>query len=114
MTKTQIVLFSVVVGIVYAAYQILKPSYEGDGFGEIAAGLESIFMAVILVPILFGIVSSVMSKERNLIQGLTAFGISFVIILAFALAAGAWLNAERERLHPSTEIPPVLDSERKR
>ena len=105
MTKTKTLLFSIIVGVLYAGYELLKPQYSGEGLGDIAIGLQYIFIGVILIPIAFGILGFVLSKEKRLVQGLFSFGISLVVMLALMLAVGAWRNMERQRLYPSTEVP---------
>jgi hypothetical protein len=114
-TKTKVLLSSLIVGIVYVVYDLLKPTYRGEGFGEIASGLEYIFFGVILIPVVFGILGFVFSKEKRLIQAITSFGISLAIMLVLMLAGGAWKNMQREKLYPKTEVQtlPLDSSQRK-
>ena len=105
MTKSRTLLFSVIVGTLYTGYELLKPQYSGEGLGGIAIGLQYIFIGIILIPIIFGILGFVLSKEKRLVQALSSFGISLAVMLVLMLAVGAWKNMERQRLYPSTEVP---------
>lgn len=105
MTKTKIFIFSLIVGFLYVGYELLKQQFQGEGLGEIAIGLQYIFIGIILIPIIFGILGFVFSKERRLIQAISSFGISLAVMLILMLAVGAYKNMERKRLYPSTEVP---------
>ena len=109
-TNNNVFISSLVVGIAYVGYELLQPTYQGDGLGEIANGLGYIFIGIILIPIIFGIVGFVFSKERRFVQAFTSFGISLAVMLVLMLAGGAWSNMERARLYPSTDAP-VLPSD---
>jgi hypothetical protein len=115
MTKNKILLFSGIVGIIYVGRFLLKPEYQGDGLGEIANGMPYIFGGFILLPLIFGILSFALSKERRFMQALSSFGISFAVIVGLMLLAGAWKNMQREKLCPPTEVEflPADSPERK-
>ena len=105
MTKAKTLLFSSIAGVLYVGYELLKPQYSGEGFGEIAIGLQYIFIGIILIPTIFGILGFVFSKEKRLTRALSSFGISLTVMLVLMLAVGAWKNMERQRLYPSTVVP---------
>ena len=104
MTKVKTLLFSAIVGVLYVGYELLKSQYNGEGFGEIAIGLQYIFIGVILIPIIFGILGFVLSKEKRLTQALSSFGISLAVMLLLMLAVGAWKNMERQKTIPITLV----------
>src|SRR3989338_8849336 len=54
MTNNNVFISSLVVGIAYVGYELLQPTYQGDGLGEIANGLGYIFIGIILIPIIYG------------------------------------------------------------
>ena len=105
MTKAKTLLFSVIVGVLYTGRELLKPQYSGEGLSEVANALGYLFIGIILIPLVFGILGFVLSKEKRLVRTLSSFGISLAVMVVLMLAVGAWKNMERQRLYPSKEIP---------
>lgn len=110
MTKTRIFTFALIVGFLYVGYELLGQQYQGEGLGEIALGLQYIFVGIIVIPVILGILGFFISKEKRLAQALSAFGISLAVMLVLMLVVGAYKNMERKRLNPPSEVP-VLEAD---
>ena len=102
----KILISSIVVGLGYIfLYNLFEPQCEG--FGCVANGLGYAFIGIVLIPIIFGILGSVLSSENKIKQWFISFGISFVVMLALMLASGVLMNTEKSNNsnYKNTEIP---------
>lgn len=99
----KVLLYSLIVGVLYVGYDLLRQPYQGEGFGDIANGLGYAFIGIILIPLIFGVVTFVLSKEKRITQAFSAFGISFAVMLILMIIGGAYKNAIRKTTYP--DIP---------
>ena len=107
MKKSKILLYSLIIGVIYAlfyAYELLKP-VEGENWGLV--GLQYAFIGIIIIPLIFGILVSLISRQKKLNEFAFAFGISFLTMLILILAVSAWSRAEFRKQYPTTTAPTI-------
>ncbi len=107
-TNKKVLLYSLIVGVLYAGYNLLQPINQTGEFGDLANGLGYIFIGIILSPIVFGVITFVLSKDKKIIQAFSALGISLVVMLVLMMVGGFFKNAEMRNAYPTTQIPVLV------
>jgi hypothetical protein len=87
-TNIKVLIYSIAAGIAHVTYIFLLPQCQGEGLGCMAADMGPILSGVIIIPIVFGILGFVLSKEKRFIRAISWLGISFLVILLLNVAGG--------------------------
>ncbi len=87
-TNIKVLTYSIIVGVVHVAYVFLRPQCQGEGLGCTAVDMGPILFGVIVIPIVFGILGFVLSKEKRFIHVISWLGISFAVILVLNVVGG--------------------------
>ena len=87
-TNIKVLIYSIIAGVVHVAYIFLRPQCQGEGLGCMAVDMGPILFGVIVIPIVFGILGFVLSKEKRFIHAISWLGISFAVILVLNVVGG--------------------------
>ncbi len=129
-------IFSIIVGIFFVLFahsNFLQkvPGFRCEGFGCIGLGIVIFVIGIILIPLIFGILGYIFSKESRLKQAFYSLGISLIVMLLSLGAINIWNQVEvkqtteegnraTQELYKKMNIPlsqqsqelPLLDSQR--
>ena len=87
-TNLKVLLYSLVAGVVHVTYIFLRPQCQGEGLGCIAVEMGPILFGVIVIPLIFGILGFVLSKEKRFVRAISWLGISFAVVVLLNIVVG--------------------------
>ncbi len=87
--------FSAITGLAFTFFvksNLLQkiPGFQCESFGCIGLGIIYFIIALVLIPIVFGVVGFIFSSENRLKQGFFSLGISLIVMLLFVFALGLY------------------------
>ena len=129
-------IFSIIVGIVFILFARSNlwqkvPGFRCEGLGCIGLGIVIFVIGIVVIPLIFGILGFLFSKENRLKQAFSSLGISLAVMLLSLWAINIWNQIEvkqateegnraTQELYKKMNIPasqqsqelPLLDSQR--
>jgi len=91
--------FSIIVGMFFVLFDHLNfvskvPGFRCESFGCIGHGVVLFVISVVVIPLLFGILRFIFSKENRLKQAFSSFGISLIVMLLSLWTGNIWNQIE--------------------